>query len=430
MLTLEQQARRLSITKNQLDIAARNADIPVNASKIWIDDEELTGYLDYTFAYQKTYPEEPTRTASGVIGNLNSFASFLTPTLTIRFAYMKIATYRWLLKKLHSKNEFVVKCYDVENDCFTTQKMYFKPEEAPELFKRNLDFLAVIDYTIELVGTNADLGLFSVVYNSNPPDDTGVSNITQADSNEYVAGEEILIGENVASEGEIKIQQMTFNDKYSFLKWNTKSDGSGTSYIDNQPYIFNESDLAGNTLVLYAQWNSVQDHNYTLSYNYGLGNTYIDESTGKELYSKTIAYMSAYGTLPTTTVPPVSYGDDTYDNAYSFKGWFRTPEIGEGSIAITANTLYSTRGNSTLYQIYEANDYTITFNSDGGNVTPPAVTMPYNSRVALPNYITKEGYTLSGWKDADRDLIATGANVAMPPTNITLIAQWEAINND
>lgn len=423
MLTPKQKALSRSLDSRTLSRLSLLTGEP-NASKIQIDNVIIDGYYSYTYLDAKTYGGNvtPTRSVEGSINNLNSYVTFLTPTVTINFKYMKIETYRAIMKLIQQKNEFVVTCYDVVWDRMVTRKMYFATEEAPELFKRGLTFLAAIDYTVELIGTNADLSLVSIVYHSNPPASTGQSDITQSGAEEFVAGEEVLIGDISSATG-TPIQQMTFNGAYTFNGWNTSPDGTGTPYGDNQAYIISDNAVDNGTLVLYAQWKP--STMYTLSYNYGLGSTYVDSTTGEELLSKQIEYGTAYGTLPTTSVPPIIYNDTTYDNVYDFKGWYRTPTIGTGSTQITANTLYTTQGNSTLYQIFEPKKFTITYNANGGNLTPPPTTMPYDTTIALPNYITKENSTLKGWKNSVTGAIMAGDSMVMPPTNITLTAEWE-----
>jgi uncharacterized repeat protein (TIGR02543 family) len=69
--------------------------------------------------------------------------------------------------------------------------------------------------------------------------------------------------------------------------------------------------------------------------------------------------------------------------------------------------------------VYEAqwtiNQYTITFNTDGGTVIDP-ITQNYGTAITLPDDPTKIGYTFAGW---DKDIPAT-----MPAENITVTAQW------
>ena len=55
---------------------------------------------------------------------------------------------------------------------------------------------------------------------------------------------------------------------YTFKNWNTKADGTGTSYADKQS-VKNLPVSSGNTITLYAQWTPI---NYTVRFN-GNGST-------------------------------------------------------------------------------------------------------------------------------------------------------------
>ena len=61
------------------------------------------------------------------------------------------------------------------------------------------------------------------------------------------------------------------------------------------------------------------------------------------------------------------------------------------------------------------NQYTITFNTDGGS-TVDAITQDYGTAIAAPADPTREGYTFAGWSEA----IPT----AMPAENMTITAEW------
>jgi uncharacterized repeat protein (TIGR02543 family) len=69
--------------------------------------------------------------------------------------------------------------------------------------------------------------------------------------------------------------------------------------------------------------------------------------------------------------------------------------------------------------VYEAqwtiNQYTITFNTDGGTAIDP-ITQDYGTAITAPVDPTKIGYTFAGW---DSEIPAT-----MPDENITITAQW------
>ena len=396
----------MALTVNQMLMLREQDDNPNErkVSEIFIDGNLIKGYFTYTFFTEKTYAKEPERSQGGQIDNLNSYATFLTPTLKIEFKAMSMDMYRKIMNLINSKNEFQVSAYDPVADKFVTHNMYFSPAEYPELYIYNLEVLAVLGYTIELIGTNTDLDTVSIVYHSNPP--AGVGNDSQLGSTSATFGQEVIIG------GGIDIPNYS---GYSFVGWNTKSDGTGTTY-QNDSAITISSNL---DLVLYAIWSA--SGTYTLSYNYGLGTT-AEDASGEPLYSKLINLNNAIGTLPTTSANKVKYNNVEYD-AYDFKGWYWTPRRVDNSTEITASTLYTVQGNATIYQIYEPKTFTITFNSNGGS-SVKSVTQEYGSTIYEPPAPTKSGSTFGGWY-ASSDFSGNKFDfTTMPPTNVTLYAKW------
>lgn len=86
---------------------------------------------------------------------------------------------------------------------------------------------------------------------------------------------------------------------YTFAGWNTQANGSGTAYTNGQS-VKNLTASNGATVTLYAQW---KVNNYTLTFNPNGGSV--------SPTSKSVAYGSQYGTLPTPT-----------RTGYTFTGWF------------------------------------------------------------------------------------------------------------
>ncbi len=72
--------------------------------------------------------------------------------------------------------------------------------------------------------------------------------------------------------------------------------------------------------------------------------------------------------------------------------------------------------NITVKALWTINEYTITFDTDGGSAVE-AITQNYNTDVTAPANPTKTGYTFKGW---DKKIPAT-----MPAENVTLKAQWQ-----
>ncbi|MBR2897398.1 MAG: S-layer homology domain-containing protein [Oscillospiraceae bacterium] len=72
----------------------------------------------------------------------------------------------------------------------------------------------------------------------------------------------------------------------------------------------------------------------------------------------------------------------------------------------------------TVTALYRPNQYTFTFDTDGGSAVDP-ITQDYGTAITAPAAPTKAGYTFAGW---DKELPET-----MPAEDLTLTAQWTRI---
>ena len=94
--------------------------------------------------------------------------------------------------------------------------------------------LGLLDYSIELVGTNNDVENVSITYNSNTTD-----TVSDMPTNTEVAkNTNMIIGDN----------KRPIRAGYEFVKWGTSSDGSGFNYLSGEEY------LVYKDLTLYAIW--------------------------------------------------------------------------------------------------------------------------------------------------------------------------------
>ena len=161
---------------------------------------------------------------------------------------------------------------------------------------------------------------------------------------------------------------------YTQVGWSTV-DGGEKVYGFEDVYTQNEA------LTLYPVWNANQ---YTITF---------DTNGGSEIAPIT----QDYGTKITAPDKPTRKG-------YTFKGWDK--EIPETMPA----------GNITVKAQWEINQYTITFDTNGGSEIAP-ITQDYGTKITAPDKPTRKGYTFKGW---DKEIPET-----MPAGNITVKAQWE-----
>ena len=104
-----------------------------------------------------------------------------------------------------------------------------------------------------------------------------------------------------------------------------------------------------------------------------------------------------YGTIIAKPTDPTKTG-------YTFTGW--DMEIPKTMPA----------GDMTIKAQWKINQYTITFDTDGGSEIA-AITQNYGTTIAKPTDPTKTGYTFDGW---DKEIPGT-----MPAENMTVKAQWK-----
>ena len=90
-----------------------------------------------------------------------------------------------------------------------------------------------------------------------------------------------------------------------------------------------------------------------------------------------------YGTVLTLPTPT--------KDGYGFGGWYTDQNCTK---RFTANTMPA--GNTTLYAKWNIGEYTLTFDTDGGSVIAP-ISQKYGTAVTAPENPIKEGYTFAGW---------------------------------
>ena len=234
---------------------------------------------------------------------------------------------------------------------------------------------------------------------------------------------------------------------YTFKCWNTKADGSGTSYA-NQASVKNLTATDGATVTLYAQWTSnITGGSYTIIYD---GNGATEGSTASSVHEIGVSKrLTKNGYLKKS-----SYTNGMYTWYAQFRGW-NTKADGSGDYYMdeaSVLNLSTTDGDTiTLYaQWYDymwSSGYTVFYNgngSTGGFMKPDTFQYRYGF-YGQPQYLTKNafvrtGYTFKNWnKNADGtgksyedeaeavNLVAYSYMDYMKPKNVTLYAQWTPI---
>ena len=181
---------------------------------------------------------------------------------------------------------------------------------------------------------------------------------------------------------------------YTFKGWFTAASG-GTQVAATTKVAITANQT------LYAQWTA---RTYTVTFNANGG------SDGSYT-SKTVTYNSTYGTLPTPT-----------RTGYTFKGWFTAAS---GGTQVAATTKVAITANQTLYAQWTANTYTVTFDADGGSVSPTSKTVTYNSTYGDLPAPTREGYDFNGWFTSSSGGTKVLADAKVTVAGVqTLYAQW------
>ena len=98
---------------------------------------------------------------------------------------------------------------------------------------------------------------------------------------------------------------------------------------------------------------------------------------------------------------------------YTQTGWATTDG---GEKVYGFEDIYTKNEALTLYPVWNTNQYTITFDTNGGSEIAP-ITQDYGTNITAPADPTREGYTFIGW---DKAIPTT-----MPAENMTLKARWK-----
>lgn len=398
----------------------------VDIAEVKIDGNRFRNYGTYSFIWEKTFVKSPERSASGALGNLNSYATFLTPHLILDFSVMSIDDYRRIMLLHYGANEFTVECYDPIYNQKIKVKMYFGTEEMAKLYtiaqnrllpdgqwEEWVDLVGVTEYKVELIGTNNDLDLVSVKYEYSTLKEDGTLEYPtfpdgrpanpQFEEDVYI-GEEIIIG------GNSTFPETPPTNSLKFKHW---VDGSGLVYTNGAVVTVNSP------LTLYAVWETSTTK--TLSFNYGLSDEDFTVTNGirEPISNRPVQQGQSIGVLPKLTVEPSEIYNGELVYPYHNGAWYRTPTK---ITKVNNNDLYWLDRDTIIYALYDKKLFTVTYYTNTPDINISSESVAFKEKVYAPT-LYRNGYTFKGWyTDSD---FQNAFNGEMPPKNITLYARWK-----
>ena len=189
---------------------------------------------------------------------------------------------------------------------------------------------------------------------------------------------------------------------YTFVGWNRSNTATTAQYTDAQSV----SNLAtGGTVTLYAIWKKT----VTITYDLNGCTGPIPPPQSSTIYNNQVA------SIKITSIRP------TPGTGYKFLGWDKNKYA--TTATYQSESTYQFTDSTTLYAVTGKGRFTLTFDANGGTVSPASISKEYDSNITLPTP-TRTGYTFTGWYTASNG--GTVKNYTkMPASDETLYAHWD-----
>ncbi len=269
-------------------------------------------------------------------------------------------------------------------------------EDYPALNLVNVSFLTTLfgdhkTMTVK-VGSQKATGMNQMAIMVAVAKEAGVTSSSAAIS--ALDGKQMPVVLTDTTDGDIQYSvtyQLSFFNNTHTLTWNTNGGQSTTTTgtygqpieapaVSRMGYTFTGwepqiPEAMGKTALTFtAQWTA---NTYTITFDANGGSC--------TTASKSVTYASTYGDLPVPT-----------REGYGFDGWFTAQNDGT---KVTGNDTVTITADQTLYAHWKPGAYTITFETDGGSAIDP-ITQDYGAKITAPAAPTKTGYTFNGWNPA------------------------------
>lgn len=183
------------------------------------------------------------------------------------------------------------------------------------------------------------------------------------------------------------------NTYYTFDGWYDAATG-GTKITSSTKVTKSENHT------LYAHWTA---KSFTISFDANGGST-------PNPTSKSVTYNTNYGTLATTS-----------RTGYNLNGWY---DAASGGNKIETTTKM-TKGAHTLYAQWSPKPITVTYDANGGSVSPTTTTVLYGNYYGTLATPTRVGHAFAGWYTAASGGTQVTSQTQMTKTsNHTIYAHW------
>lgn len=224
---------------------------------------------------------------------------------------------------------------------------------------------------------------------------------------------------------------------YRFLGWSEKADGTGTSYADQAKFQgvthYQGNEITdGATITLYAQWEKLPD--ITIDYTpfpEDLGTVTLNPAEGpsKEALSPQSIYTVSETGSPDYQVHRFQGATAQPKDGCTFKGWYDQQE----NQCSKDLSFVPQAGRDNLYQsgsyvaVFEAQQYTLRFNANGGEGTMGDLTYTHGQDQSLTKCgFTRAGYDFLGWATAaNGDVVYHDQQSLSITQDTTLYAVWK-----
>ena len=248
-----------------------------------------------------------------------------------------------------------------------------------------------------------------------------------------------------------------YTNNTSTISWTLKGSGSASEYVkggglyvkingsvkvnestDTRYNIYNGTSLKSGTATITHNANGSKTFNVEVKagiYEYAR-NVSLNKNFTLDSLTRTVTY-NANGGTGTTSSQTKTFGtaltlrsNSFTRTGYTFVKW-NTKADGTGTSYNAGASFTSEVASTTLYAIWKANTYTVSYNANGGSGAPSNQTKTYGTALTLSSTKpSRTGYSFSGWNtkaDGSGTAYAAGASYTANAA-VTLYAQWTPLN--